>query len=389
VVNARLALFGLVVCAFAAQLGGNALNVALPQLAVEFGTTSIAAQSVVLVYFAAVMLGLLTVGPLGDRIGRQRVLLAGLAVFGVPSLLGAYASTLPLLVVARGAQGFGAAAMAAMSIALVMDDAASRRTASTLGMLSSASALATMLAPALGGILIEHYGWRSMLLVNIPLVLITAALVTRSAADAPRLGQSMRLFDPALLRNTTLTNGLITSALVAMVMSATLTIGPFVLAREMGLSFAATGLVLGCGPLVSVALAVYAGRLADRIGTRSTTIGALALLVAGAALLAFVADRHNVYAYVCAVTVLSIGYAMFQTPNSAAIMNEAPAERRATVSGLMNLARNFGFIAGTGLLGALFAATDATTSFAAAGALAAVALFIAMARPRTVLSRAF
>jgi hypothetical protein len=65
---------------------------------------------------------------------------------------------------------------------------------------------------------------------------------------------------------------------------------------------------------------------------------------------------------------------MFQTPNSAAVMAEAPPDRRATVSGLLTLVRNIGFIAGTVGIGALFAATNTTTAFIAVAALDASAL---------------
>jgi MFS family permease len=144
----------------------------------------------------------------------------------------------------------------------------------------------------------------------------------------------------------------------------------------MGLKAAAIGLVMAAGPLVSVILAVPAGRLADRIGARTTTVWALGCFTVGSALIAAVVDRHSVVAYTFAIVVLSVGYAMFQTPNSAAVMAEAPPDRRATVSGLLSLARNVGFIGGAAALGAVFTAGGAIVVFVATTLLGAIALTI-------------
>jgi MFS family permease len=368
---------GLVGSAFTAQLGGNALNVALPQLAQTFHASSVQVQSVVVIYLAAMTAALCVVGPIGDRLGRRRVLIAGLAIFGAGSLLGAFAADLPVLIAARALQGLGGAAMAAMSMAIVLDALPRTQAGATLGVLSTASASATMLAPSVGGIMVAAFGWRSMMLLNLPLIAAALAIVMRALTDAAKSATSAPFFDPVLLRNHRITAGLATSMLVAMVMATTLTIGPFVLAGQMRLPFAEIGFVMACGPLVSVLLAVRAGQLADRIGAHRTTIGALALFTAGGALLASVVGGHSVVAYTCSIVVLSIGYAMFQTPNSAAVMAEAPPECRATVSGLLTLVRNLGFIAGTVGIGALFTATNATGAFSAVAVLGACALGIA------------
>jgi MFS family permease len=373
-----LRLIGLVGAVFLAQLGITGMNVALPTLAVAFGAPAGAVQAVVVAYLVLSTAGLLVAGPLGDRLGRRRVLLAGFALFIVASLIGSMATTLPVLVAARAVQGFGGAALAAMSIALVLDAFPRSQAGATLGVLSTTSAVATTLGPSLGGLLLAGFGWRALPAVNVPIGLAAAALVAFTLGDTPPAKQSAPLFDVALVQNPRLAGGLVASALVAVVMITTLTIGPFVLASGMGLPAAAIGFVMAVGPLVSVLLAVPAGRLADRVGARTTTVWALAVLSIGAVLVALVVDRHNVVLYTCAIVVLSVGYALFQTPNSAAVMAEAAADRRATVAGLLNLSRNLGFIAGAGAMGAGFSATGApATVFAATAALGVLALAIA------------
>jgi MFS family permease len=370
----------LVGAVFVAQVGITGMNVALPNLARAFHVTAGHASAVVVAYLVMSTVGLLVAGPLGDRFGRRRVLLTGLALFIAASALGTAAPTLSVLIAARALQGLGGSALAAMSIALVLDAFPPSRSGATLGVLGTTSAFATMLGPSLGGVLVSAFGWRSLLAVNVPLGLVTAALVAFTLRDAPAGARSAPLFDATLIRNPRLAAGLAASFLVATVMITTLTVGPFVLAGEMGLPSAAIGLVMASGPLVSVILAVPAGRLADRIGARTTTVWALSILTAGAALLALVVEQHNVVTYAASITVLSIGYALFQTPNSAAVMAEAPPDRRATVSGLLNLVRNVGFIVGAAAMGSLFAATNAPTAFGVITVLGAIALAIA-ARP--------
>ncbi len=373
-----LPLIGLVGAVFLSQLGITGLNVALPTLAHAFGVPPAAVQAVVVGYLVLATAGLLVAGPLGDRLGRRRVLLGGFALFIVASLLGCAATTLPVLIAARALQGFGGAALAAMSIALVLDAFPKAQAGATLGVLSTTSAVATMLGPSLGGLLLAWFGWRALLAFGVPIALAAAALVACTLRDTPPAARSAPLVDVALVRNPRLAAGLITSALVAVVMITTLTVGPFVLANGMGLPAAAIGFVMAVGPLVSVLLAVPAGRLADRIGARTTTVWALAILSTGTVLVALVVDRHNLALYTGAIVVLSVGYALFQTPNSAAVMAEASSDRRATVSGLLNLSRNLGFIAGAGAMGAFFTATGAPAAvFAVTALLGVVALAIA------------
>ncbi len=383
---ALLPLAGVIGAAFLAQLGLTSLNVALPSLAIAFHTTSLHAQTVVVAYLAGLTIGLPLAGPFGDRFGRRRALVAGLAVFTAASVAGFFAPTLPLLVLARAVQGLGGAAMATMSVALVVDAFPSGRTGATLGVLSMTSACATMLGPSLGGLLVAAFGWRSLFVLNVPIGILAIVLVAGAFADRAVATRRAGLFNLRLLGDPELTAGLVASLIVAMIMASTLTIGPFVLAEGMHVPLAEMGLVMACGPLVSVVLAVFVGRLSDRIGHRRTTIGALACLACGAVLLTIVVSWHQVLAYIAAIVVLSIGYASFQTPNSAAVMALAPIDRRATVSGLLNLARNIGFILGTIVLGALFAATNAVTAFAAATVLGLLALGITVFPGRHVRS---
>ncbi|MFI5743492.1 MFS transporter [Streptomyces anulatus] len=111
---------------------------------------------------------LVTMGVLGDRYGRRRMLMAGAAVFTVASVSAAFATSAGILIVSRGVMGIGAAMIAPSTLALISTmfrDRAQRRTA--IGLWSAAFAAGAALGPLIGGLLLGHFWWGSVLLVNL------------------------------------------------------------------------------------------------------------------------------------------------------------------------------------------------------------------------------
>ena len=151
------------------SLGTSIANVGLPTLAQAFGASFQEVQWVVLAYLLAITTLIVSVGRLGDLIGRRRLLLAGIVLFTVASVLCGVAPTLWLLIAARAAQGLGAAVMMALTMAFVGETVPKARTGSAMGLLGTMSAVGTALGPSLGGVLIAGFGWRAIFLVNLPL----------------------------------------------------------------------------------------------------------------------------------------------------------------------------------------------------------------------------
>ena len=110
---------------------------------------------------------------------------------------------------------------------------------------------------------------------------------------------------------------------------------------------------------------VPAGRLADRYGAQTVAAVGLALLTAGAGWLSLATPGQGAGGYVLPIIVLCVGHALFQAPNTAAVMARADANRRGAVSGLLNLARNLGLLTGASLMGTLFAAGGGAAGSAA------------------------
>src|SRR5690349_118614 len=176
------------------SLGTSIANVGLPALAQVFDASFPAVQWVVLAYLLAITTLIVSVGRLGDLVGRRRLLLAGIFVFTVASALCGGAPTLWMLVAARAAQGLGAAVMMALAMALAGDAVPKAKTGTAMGLLGTTSAIGTALGPSLGGVLIAGPGWRAIFLVMVPLGVVALLLARRHlpadrwTANADRAG---------------------------------------------------------------------------------------------------------------------------------------------------------------------------------------------------------
>ncbi len=415
----RGAVAGLAASALLAALGTSSANVALPRLAEAFGVGFGAVQWVVLAYLLAVTATVAIAGRLGDGLGRRRVLLAGLALFGLASLAAGLAPTLGALIAARAVQALGAAAMMALAMASLGDAVPKAQIGRAMGLLGTMSALGTAAGPLLGGALLGAAGWPAIFWMNAPLaglafwlvarhlpqdrpavqegfdlggaLLLALALASLASGLTPGRPGATRLalllagvagvvlflrvearaaaplIRPALLRDVALRARLGTSALIAAVMMATLVVGPFHLGAALGLEAAMIGGVMAVGPAMVGLGGVPAGRLVDRIGAGRATAAGLGAMLGGCAGLALAPPALGLAGYVAPLVLLTAGYALAQTANNSAVMTGVGAERRGSVSGLLNLARNLGLVSGAAVLGTVFA-LGAGTDIAHAGA---------------------
>src|ERR1051325_8580869 len=177
--SVRWALASLSISMLMPSLDTSIANAALPALAQAFGAGFQAVQWIVLAYLLAITTLIVSVGRLGDIIGRRRLLLAGICVFTVASLLCGVAPTLWLLIAARAAQGLGAAIMMALTVAFAGETVPAARTGSAMGLLGTMSAIGTTLGPSLGGLLIATIGWRAIFLVTVPPGIAAGLMVYR------------------------------------------------------------------------------------------------------------------------------------------------------------------------------------------------------------------
>ncbi|MFF0139058.1 MFS transporter [Streptomyces sp. NPDC005227] len=142
--------------------------------------------------YTLVFAGLLfTAGLLGDRLGRKKVLLFGMAVFGVASVLSALSDSSGQLITFRAVMGFGGAFILPATLAIIMNVFEPEEQPKAIGIWTGAVGFATAAGPIAGGVLLEHFWWGSVFLVNVPIVgaAMVAMLVIVPDSKDPRPGR--------------------------------------------------------------------------------------------------------------------------------------------------------------------------------------------------------
>ncbi len=155
-----------------AFIDGTVVNVALPALQMSLNATAVDMQWVIESYSLLLSALLLIGGSLGDHYGRRRVFLVGVALFASASAWCGLAPDTHQLIVARAAQGLGAALLVPGSLAIISSSFPENERGRAIGTWSGLSAITTAIGPVIGGWLIEHVSWRAVFFINIPIALL-------------------------------------------------------------------------------------------------------------------------------------------------------------------------------------------------------------------------
>ncbi len=166
-------LYVLVVCLLVIVLDNTVLNVALKTIAdprqglgASQGQLEWAINSYTLVFAGL----LFTFGVLGDRIGHRRMLIIGMVLFGLASLLSSYAQTPAQLILARAAMGFGGAAVMPQTLSIIANVFEPEERGRAIGVWAGAVGVGIAIGPITGGLLLDHFWWGSVFLINVPVV---------------------------------------------------------------------------------------------------------------------------------------------------------------------------------------------------------------------------
>ena len=386
------------------------VNVALPAIREDLDASFAELQWVVDAYALTLAATLLTAGALADRHGRRAVFAAGLVAFTACSALCAAASSGVLLDVARAAQGVGAAAMFAASLALLAHEFQGARRGFALGVWGAITGAALAIGPLVGGLLVDGLGWRWVFLVNLPLGALLAILTVRSLPEsrdpsprgldvpglvtfgaacflgtfglirgnedgwtsAPVLGSlaaaavllaafvvierrsAAPMLAPALFRIPSFTG----TAVVAFAQSVALYPLFLFLAvyLQQGLGHSATGTGLRLLPLTLVLFAVapISGRLTGRIPLRIPLVTGLVLIAAGLLLMRGLTERSDWTHLLPGFVVGGLAIGIISPALAAAMVGVLPGDQVGLASGINNTFRQLGIAAGIAVLGAVF-----------------------------------
>jgi DHA2 family multidrug resistance protein-like MFS transporter len=153
------------------------LNLAVPQLSEDLNPSAVQTLWIMDIYGFMVAGSLMTMGTLGDRIGRRKLLMIGAFCFGVTSLIAAFAPTAELLILARALLGLSAATLAPSTLSLIrnmfLDD---RQRTFAIGVWIAGFSAGGAIGPLIGGLVLEHFWWGAVFLINVPIMLLLLAV---------------------------------------------------------------------------------------------------------------------------------------------------------------------------------------------------------------------
>jgi EmrB/QacA subfamily drug resistance transporter len=387
------------------------VNIAIPSMIDQLDASLDQVLWVVNGYVLVLALLLITFGRLGDLRGQKQVFIAGVALFTVASLACGLAQTPAQLIAARLVQGLGAAALMPQTMAIIIATFPPQRRGTALGVWGAVAGLATVVGPTLGGLLITTLDWRWIFFINLPIgvgVLVAAYLFIpdvdlerRHKLDWAGVGiatvalfcftfaltegqryqwrpwvwallatglvlvavfigyQARRQDDEPLVpfalfrdRNFTILN------LVGAIVSVGI-IGFFLpitiyLQSVLGYSALKAGLVLAPSSVVSMVVAPFAGRMADRIGGKFILVAGLSLFAVGVGWLTLVAGVGTEWPVFMAPTVImGLGMGCIFAPMATEAMRGVPPRLAGAASGVNNTIRQVGSVIGSAAVGAL------------------------------------
>jgi EmrB/QacA subfamily drug resistance transporter len=167
-----------------AMLDNTVVNVALPTISRELGAGVSGLQWIVDGYVLAFASLLLTGGILGDRYGRKRVFLVGLAMFTVASAVCGLSQTTTQLTLARALQGASAALLLPGTLSIITVTFPPHERAKAIGLWAGMSGLALALGPTVGGLMVEHLGWQSVFFLNLPIGVVALLTAIRTVRES-------------------------------------------------------------------------------------------------------------------------------------------------------------------------------------------------------------
>lgn len=255
---------------------------ALPAIAAAMRVPAHAAQLLISLSILSIALGNLMVAPLSDRYGRRRTVLFSLGLFVIGSAAGIVAPTLDLLVLARVLQAFGGGAAMSVMRATILDHFGPARAASALAATATAILVAPMLAPTLGGLVLELLDWRAVFALSGILGFSVFLFASRNLRDTrkadPAAGPSLRYWSSyrRLLGSREYMAFLVFGSCMVSMVYTFVTGAPYVAIDVLGVSPARFGLLLFFPAVASFAGFMVAARVTGRVGgQRMMRMGAI------------------------------------------------------------------------------------------------------------------
>jgi EmrB/QacA subfamily drug resistance transporter len=403
---------------FMVVLDNLVVNVALPSIHRDLGASIQSLEWTVNAYVLAYAVCLLTGAALGDRFGRKRMFIAGIALFTASSAAAALAPSTGLLILARASQGIGAAIVTPLTLTLIADAFPPERRGVAIGVWSGISGTAVALGPLVGGAVIQAASWHWIFWINVPIGVVLLPLAATRLAESHGPSRHLDLTGLALVSTGLLgvvfglvqsqsqgwTDPSVMGSLAGGMVLVLAFVGYELRAAEPMLplgffakrSFAVTNAVslamyfgmfgsifflsqflqnvLGNTPLqAGVKLLVWtgatmvsaplAGFLSERYGSRLFMIAGLALQALALAWLAVLAGVHMSYASMIGPFILAgSGMGLVFAPSASAVLASVRSDQAGQASGATNAIRELGGTLGIAVLATVFTSQGSYSS---------------------------
>ncbi len=396
-----------VLSSFFTPFMGSAVNIALPSIASEFHLSAVALSWVATSFLLAAAVFIVPFGRLADIHGRRKLFILGLFIFTLSCLAIGLAQSGTWLIISRVFQGFGSAILSGTAMAILTSVYPANERGKALGFQVASVYLGLSLGPSLGGLLTHYFGWRSIFWVGLPLGMITiivtfwklrgewseakgekfdvtGSIIYGVALIALMLGLSklpamtgvwlllagilgisfflfweLKMPSPVLNVQLFRNNAVLAFAnLAALINYSATSAVSFLLSLYLqylkGFSAQVAGLVLIIQPVMMTLVSLFAGRLSDKTEPRLLASIGMAINTAGLILLIFINANTNLVFIIFILLIQGIGFGLFSSPNSNAVMSAVERRYYGVASGMLGTMRLIGQMLSLGIASLLF-----------------------------------
>lgn len=407
-VSKKEVLVVVMIASFLTPFMGSSINIALPSIGREFAINAVLLAWIPTSYLLSVTVFLLPFGRIADIYGRKRIFTYGVVIYTISSLLAATSTSAIMLILFRIPQGIGGAMIFGTGIAILTSVYPVEERGRALGINAAMIYLGLSLGPFLGGLLTQHFGWRSLFLANLPLGLtiitlllwklkgewvdakgekfdLSGSVIYGLAVVAMMYGLSLlpeilglgvilmgilgfmafvwwetKVASPVLNMNLFKNNRVFAfSNLAALIIySATFAV-IFLLSLYLqytkGFSPQIAGMVLVSMPAVQFIFSPLAGRLSDKIAPQILASTGMVLTTIGLILLTFLGQNTAIWFILISLMILGLGFAFFSSPNTNAVMSSVEVKTYGVASATLATMRQVGMMFSMGITMLIFA----------------------------------
>ncbi len=399
-IQKNYALIVAVVASFITPFVGSSINVALPQIASEFGINAVLLSWIPTSYLLALAVFLVPFGRIADIYGRKRLFTYGLIIFTIASFISVFSVSGLMLVVLRIFQGIGSAMIFGNLFAIIASVFPASERGRALGITVVGVFLGLFLGPVLGGILTQYFGWRSIFLINVPIGIITIFAVTKLKGEwAEAVGEKFDIIGsiilgvsiiaimygfsllPEITGGILISGGLIgllffviverriespvleldifknrsfTSNNIAAFINyssgiSTIFLLSLYLQYIKGFNPQDAGLILAVQPICMTIFSPFAGNLSDKIEPQKVASFGMGVTAIGLIIFTFLNKFTSIWIIAAGLIFIGIGFALFSSPNTNAVISSIEEKYYGVASATLTTMRVMGQMFGMGI----------------------------------------